>query len=372
MTWSWQLPNWPNYLYNIKALEKYEQQLLQGFGAFSAVFKCLDKEEQTQMQIQLLSEEAQNTSAIEGEYLNRGSLQSSIRREMGLAVEKQPIRPAEEGIAQMMLDAYHGFDQTLTHETLFKWHKMLTRGRRDLDFIGEYRAHPEPMLIVSGGKREPIIHFEAPPSHQLKTLMQSFVEWFNHSAPSGKHPLPAMVRAAMAHLYFETIHPFEDGNGRIGRAIAIKSLSQSLGRATLISLSYVIENNKKDYYDALKTTNHSIEIQTWLEYFANTIIKAQAHTQAHIEFLISKLKFFDRWDAQLNERQRKVLLRMFREGLDGFEGGLSAENYINITKASRATTTRDLQELVKLGALNKTGTLKHTRYYLQIPKNEKE
>lgn len=361
MKWSWQQPKWPTYSYNIKALEGYEKELLRNSGAFHGVLKCLGSKEQEQLKVQLLSEEAENTSAIEGEYLNRGSLQSSIRREMGLATDKRHITPAEQGIAKMMLDAYQGYEAKLSHNTLYAWHKMLTKGRKDLEYLGEYRGHPEPMLIVSAGKREPIIHFEAPPSSDLKSMMSDFIEWFN-----GSDTQPAIVRAGIAHLYFETIHPFEDGNGRIGRAIAVKTLSQCLGQATLVALSYVIENNKKDYYNALQTTNCSLEIQPWLDYFAQTVLKAQAHTQKHIEFLIEKTKFFDKFDEKLNERQRKVLLRMFREGVDGFEGGLSAENYISMTKVSRATATRDLTTLTNMGALEKRGELRYTRYYLSF------
>ncbi len=366
MKWSWQLPKWPNYIYDINRLEGFERQFLTASGAFSGVFRCLDAQEQEQLEVQLLSEEAVNTSAIEGEYLNRGSLQSSIRREMGLAGDKPHSTPAEQGIAEMMLDAYRGFGHTLSHKALHNWHKMLTKGRKDLEFVGQYREHSEPMLIVSGGRHAPTVHFEAPPSNELKTKMSDFITWFNDSAPKGAHPMPALLRAGIAHLYFETIHPFEDGNGRIGRAIGVKALSQSLGQSTLIALSYIIENNKKDYYKALQTTNCSLEIDQWLEYFAQTVLKAQAHTQTHIEFLIKKAKFFDSIKQDINERQRKVLLRIFREGVDGFEGGLSAENYISISKASRATATRDLQHLVKIQALSKTGERRYTRYFLNL------
>ncbi|HLF66352.1 MAG TPA: DUF4172 domain-containing protein, partial [Gammaproteobacteria bacterium] len=159
-------------------------------------------------------------------------------------------------------------------------------------------------------------------------------------------------------------------NGRIGRALAEKALAQCLGQPSLIALSTVIEQNKKAYYAALQTTNHSLDISSWLVYFSQTTLKAQAYTQDHIEFLIQKAKFFDKFDAQLNERQRKVLLRMFREGPQGFKGGLSAENYITITQTSRATATRDLQELLTLGALQKRGELRYSRYFLQTLGNK--
>lgn len=366
MIWSWQLKDWPHYIYEIKELEHFEHHLLKASGVFLGVFKCLNPSEQDQLKIALLSEEALNTSAIEGEYLNRESLQASLKREFGLSTEKRHATPAERGIAQMMLEVYRDYAAPLSPETLFSWHKLLMNGRSDLSHRGAYRTHSEPMLIISGGRREPTIHFEAPPSAQVPVLMEGFIEWFNQSAPNGPKPLPILLRAGIAHLYFETIHPFEDGNGRIGRALGEKALSQGLGHPSLIALSTVIEHHKKAYYAALQTTNHSINIADWLHYFAQTILDAQAHAQTQIEFLIQKAKFFDRFDAQLNERQRKVLLRMFREGIRGFEGGLSAENYIQITQTSRATATRDLQALLNLGALTKQGELRYSRYFLNL------
>lgn len=196
--------------------------------------------------------------------------------------------------------------------------------------------------------------------------MQHFISWFNDSAPDGSSPLPPLVRAAMAHLYFVSIHPFEDGNGRFGRAIAEKALAQCLGQPTLIALAYTIERNKKAYYAALEQANKHNEITDWLVYFAETTIAAQLYTQNWIEFLIHKAKVYDRLRGQLNSRQEKTLARMFREGPDGFTGGLSAERYIGITGASRATATRDLQDLVSKGGLLKSGELKHSRYQLNF------
>lgn len=170
----------------------------------------------------------------------------------------------------------------------------------------------------------------------------------------------------IAHFYFESIHPFEDGNGRIGRAISEKALSQGLKRPTLIALAQSIERSKKAYYAALQIGNRGLDIQDWLEYFCQTVLVAQDYTQSTIDFLIEKSKFYDRYSNKLNERQAKVIARMFAEGIDGFKGGLSAENYITISGAARATATRDLQSLVEIGALTKTGERKYTRYYLNI------
>lgn len=365
MTWNWQQPGWPHYRYNINGLQPLEQALLKASGVFLGVYTCLNPQDQDQLKIALLSEEALNTSAIEGEYLNRDSLQASLKRQFGLTTEKPHASAAEQGIAQMMLEVYRDYAAPLTHDTLYIWHQELMKGRTDIN-AGHYRTHTEPMLIVSSGRYEPTVHFEAPPSAQVPNLMQAFIDWFNQSAPAGSEPLSPLVRASITHLYFETIHPFEDGNGRIGRALAEKALAQGLGQPTLIALSTIMEHNKKAYYAALKETNHSLDITDWLNYFAKTTLQAQAQSQAQVEFLIQKARFFDSFDARINERQRKVLLRMFKEGIKGFEGGLSADNYMKIAQSTPATTTRDLQALVAMGALVKQGELRYTRYFLKL------
>jgi Fic family protein len=200
----------------------------------------------------------------------------------------------------------------------------------------------------------------------MKDEMDAFVAWFNKTGPDGKSPLPALTRAGIAHLYFASIHPFEDGNGRIGRALAEKSLAQNLAQPSLIALAYTIERARKAYYAALERNNKELEITDWLVYFGNTIIEAQRNTIKRVDFYVAKAKLYEKLRGKLNARQDKVLARIFREGINGFKGGLSAENYIGIAKTSRATATRDLQELVALGALARTGELRHTRYHLNI------
>jgi Fic family protein len=366
MTWNWQQPDWPNFSYDKSLLDDFEKQLLLGAGFAFGAFKHLNEEDKQQLTVELISNEALKTSEIEGEYLDRDSLQSSIRRQFGLIDDNRKISPAEQGIAEMMVDVYRGFEAPLSHTMLFEWHKMLTNGRRDLIDIGRYRTHSEPMQIVSGAIYAPKVHFEAPPSSQMMPEMERFIDWFNATASGGKTPLPALLRAAIAHLYFVSIHPFEDGNGRIGRAIAEKALAQCLGQPTLIAIAYTIERNKKAYYSALEQANKQNEITAWLIYFAETIINAQSYTATWIDFLIKKAKFYDRLRGQMNPRQEKALARMFREGPDGFVGGLSAEKYIGITGAPRATATRDLQDLVSKEALIRHGERKHTRYLLNL------
>ncbi len=178
--------------------------------------------------------------------------------------------------------------------------------------------------------------------------------------------MPSITRAGIAHLYFVTIHPFEDGNGRIGRAVSEKALSQAVGHPTLLALADAIKSRQKEYYRELQEADKTKEITPWLEWFADTVVLAQESTQARVEFLIDKAKLLNRLRDQLNPRQEKALLRMFEAGPGGFRGGMSAEKYIRITSTSRATATRDLQDLAGKGALVRRGELKHTRYYLQI------
>ena len=197
--------------------------------------------------------------------------------------------------------------------------------------------------------------------------MQRFIAWFNRTGPGNTEPLPALTRAGIAHLYFECIHPFEDGNGRIGRALAEKALAQGLGQPTLSALAATILAKRKSYYEALEAANKQNDITNWLTWFARTAIDAQQRTAAIVEFLIDKAKLLDRLRGQLNQRQEKALLRMLREEPDGFVGGLSAGKYATITGASPATTTRDLADLTAKRALIRVGELKHTRYLLPIP-----
>jgi Fic family protein len=366
MTWNWEQADWPHFIYDKAALEPLESAFLLRAGEFLGVFRHVGADESSQIRIDLISEEALKTSAIEGEYLDRESVQSSLRQQLGVGGGSGRVAPAERGIAEMMADVYLHFADPLSHRALYAWHKMLMSGERRIETIGRYRRHADVMQIISNRLDRPKVHFEAPPSARVKTEMDGFTAWFNATSPNGKTPLPALARAGMAHLYFESIHPFEDGNGRIGRALCEKALAQNLGQPSLIALAYTIERRRKAYYDSLEAGNKSNTITDWLLYFGNTILEAQRVTLARVEFSVAKAKFYERWRGQFNERQEKAIARMFREGADGFKGGLSAENYVAITKASRATATRDLADLVSKGALTKVGERRHTRYALSM------
>ena len=365
MKWNWQQEDWPHFSYNTKALQDYEKRFLIESGALWGAYKHLDKKEQDHLRVELISEEGIKTSEIEGEYLNRASIQASIRRQFGIEKDDKKIPLAEQGIAEMMIDLYRTYREDLTQKKLFEWHKMLLQGQR-LEVIGGYRIHQEPMQVVSGAIGKKKVHFEAPPSSSIPKEMVMFIDWFNTSAPQKTNELPALTRAGIAHLYFVSILPFEDGNGRIARALSEKSLSQSLEQPTLIALSHAIEKHRKLYYQALEQANKSNEITDWLVYFSQTVLEAVSYTRDTINFLVTKGKFLERFRGKLNNRQEKVILRLFKEGVEGFKGGLSAENYISITKISRATATRDLQDLVEKGAFKKKGELKFSRYFLKI------
>jgi len=362
MTWNWQQTDWPNFSYDSAALEPLEKQFLVQSGEFVGAYKHVGTNDQETLKIELISDEAVKTSEIEGEILNRDSVQSSLRHQFGLGDERPGVKPAERGISKMMVDLYRGFATPLTDKTMFDWQTMLLSGNNSIKVVGGYRAHADAMQVVSGPDYKRTVHFEAPPSDRLPDEMRRFIAWFNDTAPGAKSPLPAMTRAGIAHLYFVSIHPFEDGNGRIGRALAEKSLAQNLGQPSLIALAYTIERKRKDYYAALERNNKDTEISDWLKYFANTLLEAQNNTIKRVDFYVAKAKFYERLRGKLNERQEEVIARMFREGIDGFKGGLSADNYIGISGTSRATATRDLQDLVEKGALTKTGELRHTRY----------
>lgn len=367
MAWNWQQPDWPQFRWEPGLFDQAEEGFLRAAGMIRGTVKHLGSEDHDRLVVEVIGNEAITTSAIEGEVLNRDSVQSSIRRQLGLSSDNRRVQPAERGISELMADLFRNHTQPLDHATLFRWHRMLMAGRTDLRDVGCYRTHAEPMQIVSGAIHDPKVHFEAPPSERVPAEMDAFVTWFNRSAPKGQEPLRLLERAALSHLYFESIHPFEDGNGRIGRAIAEFAIANHLGEASLTALAATIALYRADYYRALEKAQRGNDANEWMRWFAGIALEAQQRTLAHVEFLIDKTKLLDRLRGQLNPRQEAAMVRVLREGPEGFKGGLSASNYQSITKASAPTATRDLAELVTLGALTRTGEKKSTRYHLTIP-----
>jgi Fic family protein len=364
MPWNWQHSDWPKFRFRPELLSERDATFLRQSGVVIGTMRHFPDEERLPLIVELIGTEALKTSEIEGELLDRDSVQSSLRRQFGLQADSRRVEPAEQGIAQTLSDLYRHSGVPIDHATLFRWHNWLMQGRTNLREVGKYRTLAEPMQVVSGRIDAPKVHFEAPPSSAVSDEMAVFVEWFNNTGPLASLALPTLVRAGLAHLYFESIHPFEDGNGRIGRVLSEKALAQGVGQPTLTALSLIIQRRRKTYYEQLEAANKTLEVDAWLDWFACAVLEAQSHTLAWIEFLLAKARLFDRLRGQINERQEEALVRMMAEGPNGFRGGLSAGKYSALTGASAATAGRDLGQLVDLGALKKTGQLKSTRYWL--------
>ncbi|WP_421700947.1 Fic family protein [Aliiroseovarius sp.] len=360
MIWNWQTETWPDWEFDADALVEREQAFLLNAGGLVGAWAHLAAADQALTQVDLLVQEAMTSSAIEGEYLDRASVQSSVRRAFGMMAEAR--RGAREsGIADLLADGFKGWDAALTDETLFRWHRYVCRGRDDLESIGDWRRGGDPMQVISGPYGRTNVHFEAPPAAEMDAQMAGFLEWFDGT----RGQLGGLARAGLTHLYFVSIHPFEDGNGRIARALSEKALAQAVGHPSLIALSTRIEAERRAYYDQLEANNKRMEVTGWLDWFADIVLGAVEHSQATISHLIAKTHLMDRLRGQLNARQEKALTRLFAAGPGGFKGGLSAGNYISITGASPATAGRDLGELVEMGALVRTGERKGTRYWLE-------
>jgi len=367
MTYNWQQTDWPEFRYDLREIEDALITFAEKTGRASGLLGGLTKETQTEAMIDMMVAEAIKTSEIEGEYLSRKDVISSIRKNLGLG---QPIEQVKdkraEGAAALMLDVRNSYAEPLTKEKLFAWHRMIMAGSHGIT-AGQWRRHGEPMQVISGPVGKEKVHFEAPPSSRVPKEMTRYIAWFNETASRSKQEIKRpVVRAAVAHLYFESIHPFEDGNGRIGRALSEKALSQGIGRPVLLSLSRTIEVHRKQYYEALQKGQSSNEITAWVTWFVKMAVEAQEHAEEQIEFTLKKTKFFDRFKDALNERQLKAMQRMLEEGPAGFEGGMNAKKYMAITDTSKATATRDLQDLVEKGVLIPSGGGRSTRYELSL------
>jgi Fic family protein len=366
MEWNWEIPEWPNFTWDPARLASREQAFLLHAGVTIGTTQHLGEEERDRLIVETMSSEALTTSRIEGEMLNRDSVQSSIQKQLGLKTDRRRIPAAEQGIAEMMVNLYRTFAAPISSAMLFGWHRMLVQERGDLTDIGRYRTSAEPMQIVSGPAGRPQVHYEAPPAERVPAEMKRLIEWFNRTAPGKPDALPALTRAGLAHLRFELIHPFEDGNGRLGRALAEKALAQGANRPLLTGLASAILAHHKSYYEALELSDRTLNATEWLDWFADMALEGQERSLRQVEFLLAKTKLMDRLRSEINARQRKALLRMLEAGPEGFEGGMSAGKYSTITSASPATTTRDLAELTELGALERRGERKYARYFVKL------
>ena len=365
MRYNWQQPDWPEFRYELDGVADNLLVFAEHAGRVDGLLEGLPEDLGTEAVLNLMIAEAIESSAIEGETLNRDAVMSSIRNRLGLNLVQQPVKSRmADNAGELMVAVRNGFREPLSQETLFSWHQMLLGGTTDLK-VGGWREGGDPMQVVSGRVDEPTVHFEAPPAKRVPAEMARYIAWFNDTAPGGPRAIPQLqVRSALAHLYFESIHPFEDGNGRIGRALSEKALSQGMGRPVVLSLSRTIEANRNAYYRALKAAQHSNEATTWVNWFIGVAMQAQRDAEAQVHFVLRKSKFFQRFENELNERQLKVVRRMFEAGPDGFTGGMNARKYVALTGTSKATATRDLQQLAQLGALVPLGSGRSTRYEL--------
>lgn len=366
--YNWQQPDWPEFRYDLAEIHETLLAIAEKSGLICGKLEHLSDDLQTEAMINIMVEEAVNTSEIEGEFISRIDVRSSIMNKLGLKSGARIHDKRAKGIAELMLDVRNTYKNNLTQSKLFDWHLMLFSSSINPNLqIARWRTDAEPMQIVSGHHGRWIVHYEAPPAKSVPKEMKQFIRWFNETAPGKPNAIKfAPVRAAIAHLYFESIHPFEDGNGRIGRAIAEKALSQGFGYPAILSLSLAIEENKKTYYAALNAASKSNEITYWIQYFVKTILVAQLSVEKQINFILKKSVFFDTFKDQLNERELKVLKRMMEAGIKGFEGGMSAKKYMSITGASKATATRDLHHLNEIKILKQIGSGRSIRYELNL------
>jgi Fic family protein len=367
LRYNWEYKAWPKFLYTTKSVEKLLLQISRNEGKYDGIVSMLPKNIQADTIIDLMVTEAMKTSAIEGEYYSRNDVLSSIKKNLGVHQKSFVLdNKNADGISKIMVDVSANFKKPLSKTVLLQWHKMLFPTYNQIQ-VGKWRTHKEPMQIVSGAMGKTKVHFEAPLSAIVPKEMNDYIQWYNDTAPNGKAPISnSVIRAAVAHLYFESIHPFEDGNGRIGRVLAEKALSQGLQKPILLSLSATIEKNKKQYYQQLQEAQKSLRIQKWIQYFVQVVTEAQQFTEKQILFTIHKAKFYDDYKATLNARQLKAIKKMLDEGAAGFEGGMNATKYKSINKIAKATATRDLQEMLELGALKVSGGGRSTSYSLNL------
>lgn len=366
MLYNWQQPDWPDFRYDTAIFQDRLSTLVGHAGRVSGLLDALPEQFGEDAEIDLMIDEAVHSSAIEGETLPRNEVMSSIRNRLGLNAVPEPVRDGlARGAGHLMVAVRSTFAEPLSEQMLCEWHALLLGDGGSPLKVGAWRDGSDPMQVVSGRIDRPTVHFEAPPSATVPAEMSRYIGWFNATAPGGESCIPdAAVRSAIAHLYFESIHPFEDGNGRIGRALSEKVLSQGLGRPAILSLSRVIESKRNDYYAALQAAQRGNGITEWISYFIDVVLAAQLSAEAQITFVVRKSHFLRQFADQFNERQLKAVQRMLDAGPEGFQGGMNARKYTSLTKASKATATRDLQELVSMGVLDAIGAGRSSAYVL--------
>jgi Fic family protein len=320
-----------------------------------------------QASLRVLTEDVLRTSEIEGETLNPATVRSSIARRLG--VDIGALAPADrqvDGVVDMVLDATRQHHEPLTAERLFSWHAALfPSGYSGLTKlrVGQWRDDAQgPMQVVSGPMHRQKVHYEAPPAHLLDAEMEVFLDWFNVD----QHDDP-VVRAGLAHLWLVTIHPFDDGNGRIARAVGDMALARAEQSAQrYYSLSAQIQRERNDYYDRLEATQKGgLDVTVWLEWFLACLLRAVQGADDTLASVLAKARFWQLWSGTpMNDRQIKLLNKL----LDGFDGKLTSSKWAAIAKCSQDTALRDISELLERGVLNKSAASgRSTSYELVRP-----
>lgn len=355
--WIWQQPDWPRFRWSASELAPSLARARLAQGKVLGASRLLDADIGLEAVAAILAEEGLTTSAIEGERLDPNAVRSSVARRLGLPTAGLPVPPrAVDGLVDVLLDATRHYAVPLTAERLFGWQAgLFPTGYSGLHAIrvGMLRG-VEPMEVVSGAIGREQVHFIAPPRAGLDAEVERFLSWFN--APP--IDLDGLVRAGLAHLWFVTLHPFEDGNGRLARAITDLALSQDERQPMrLFSLSAQILRERDRYYGILERTQRGgLEVTEWLVWFLTQVEAAATIALQTVADSLAKARFWLRHRATvLNPRQIKALNRLLDAGPDGFEGGMNTRKYMGLTKTSRATAYRELADLVDKGCLRPTG-----------------
>lgn len=367
LTWIWQELDWPKFTWDEQTIQHI--RLKQGIliGKTGAVAKNITLESA----LDTLLHNIVASSAIDGERLNEQSVRSSLAKRMGLHFKQPyPTTKRSDGLAQMMLDAIDNLNTPLPVVRLLQWHQWLfpDDNMSALYSIqaGELRGD-EPMQVVSGRSDKPRVHYEAPPRAQLEHELNTFIEWFNQSL--AEPTFKPLLRAAISHFWFATIHPFEDGNGRITRAITDLALAQENKQSIrLYAMSATILANRNDYYQILeKSQRHTTDITLWLSWFFKTLEQSIQTAINKIEHTLAKGRFWQIFqEGALSKEQRKIINLMFDEKDDAFAEGISAAQYKKITKVSKATATRHFSDLLDKGCLEKLpGGGRSTKYQIK-------
>jgi len=363
--WIWQQPDWPQFAFDMKAVAPVLNRARSAQGRILGKAQALGLANLGAALAEIWVEEANATARIEGERLDLNAVRSSVARRLGMAAVGTASRTVE-GLIDLMEDATWRWREPLTVERLCGWQAALfPTGFAGIKAVksGALRTHLTPMQIVSGPIGRERVHFEAPPSKRVARELSRFLDWFNSSRDS---PIDGLLRAGTAHLWFETLHPFEDGNGRVGRAIIDLALAQDAHLAQrLYGVSRRLAEHRNDYYAELAAASRGgLDVTRWLRWFVQQFEEACRASEMVIDLSLAKARFWlERVHAPLNERQRKAVNRILDAGPGGFEGGMSTNKYGHLARVSRATAYRDLEELVRYGLLTQAGVGRGTRYF---------